>query len=322
MARDLPEVRRALTDAGVFDPLAPYHPEIAGTIPLGLDTPESDVDLLCEAADADLFVRDILPLARFPGFSVHRKPDADPPAVVCRFRVGDLPVEVFAQPIPVIAQRAHRHMEVEGRLLAAAGHDAAGAIRLLKARGVKTEPAFAEHFALPGDPYAALLEMWGWSDRDLAAAAEQGRRVRTECMFCRIVEGDERASLVYEDTCVLGFMNIRQANPGHVLVVPRRHVPTVFDLDGETASRIGTAVAVVAQGVRSAFGTTDCTVWQSNGAAAGQEISHLHVHMLPRRPGDRYMQVYPPDAPPPPPRPRGELDGLAHRIRTALQQRR
>lgn len=62
-----------------------------------------------------------------------------------------MPVEVFAQARPVRAQRARRHLVAERRLLEAAGEGGAEKIRRLKRRGVKTEPAFAEYFTLPGD---------------------------------------------------------------------------------------------------------------------------------------------------------------------------
>lgn len=90
-----------LTRAGVFDAMSAYAPVIAGTIPLGIDTPASDIDILCEAPDVDAFTRDALRFARYPRFSVHRKDDADPPAIVCRCLVEGMPGEAFAQPLPV-----------------------------------------------------------------------------------------------------------------------------------------------------------------------------------------------------------------------------
>jgi diadenosine tetraphosphate (Ap4A) HIT family hydrolase len=302
-----------LRRAGVLEVLAAYTPVIAGTVPLGIDTEGSDLDVLCEANNAEAFVRDALAFAALPGFALHRKGDADPPAVVCRFSVEGMPVEVFAQARPVRAQRAHRHLVAERRLLEAAGEGAAEEIRRLKRRGVKTEPAFAEYFALPGDPCETLLAVAEWSDAELSTAVGRGRRLRRKCPFCAIV-GGAQASLVYEDAWTQAFMNRRQANPGHVLVIPRRHIPAVYDLDADTAAALGRATARVAQAVRGGLGVTDLNVWQSNGEAAGQEIGHVHVHLLPRRTGDGWFRVYPPGEAPPP-CPRQELDALARRIR-------
>ncbi len=320
MVERLRQARAALIRAGVFDVLDVYTPTIAGTIPLGIDIPGSDVDVLCTAPDADAFVRDALRFARQPRFSLYRADDTHPPAVVCRFTTEGLPVELFAQPIPVTAQRAYRHMVVEGRLLAMAGEGAGEAICALKRKGIKTEPAFAEHFALVGDAYEALLRMADWSDAALAAAVADGYRTRRRCPFCRVVDGGA-ASRISDDPWTLSFVNRRQANPGHVLVIPRRHIPNVFDLDPEAASALGRATTRAAQALRAALGVTDLSIWQSNGAAAGQVIGHLHVHVFPRRQGDGWFQVYPPGAPPEP-RPRVELDALANRIRPGAGVRR
>ena len=118
---------------------------------------------------------------------------------------------------------------------------------------------------------------------------------------------------MYEDPWTLAFMNRRQANPGHVLVIPRRHIPTVFELDAETAAALGRATPHVAQAVRRALGAADLNVWQSKGEAAGQEIGHLHLHVLPRQTGDGWFQVYPPRAAPNI-RSRAELDALGEII--------
>ncbi len=224
--------------------------------------------MLCEAGDADAFVRDALAFASLPRFSLHRREGIDPPAVVCRFVAEDMPVEVFAQACPVTIQRAYRHMVAERRLLQAAGEGAAEEIRRLKRLGIKTEPAFAECFALPGDPYETLMAVAEWSDGRLVAAVGRAERLRVACPFCAIVGGAE-ASVVYGDARTLAFMNRRQANPGHVLVVPRRHIPTVFDLDPATAAALGCATASVAARIRAALGVSDLNIWQSNGAVAG-----------------------------------------------------
>lgn len=112
-------------------------------------------------------------------------------------------------------------------------------------------------------------------------------------------------------------MNQRQANPGHVLVIPRRHLATVFGLDAATAAALGRATQRIAGAVRSAMESEDLNIWQSNGVAAGQEIFHLHVHVFPRKPQDGWFRVYP-EGKAPPILDRSELSGTAEQIRRAM----
>ena len=136
-----------------------------------------------------------------------------------------------------------------------------------------------------------------------------------ECVFCAIVAGREPASRVYEDAATLAFMNLRQANPGHVLVIPKAHVVTVDQLPLDLAAALGQAVVRVSRAIQCCFAPDGLSVWQSNGVAAGQEIFHVHVHLFPRRVGDGCLAVYPAL---PPVVARAELDHLAARLQAAL----
>lgn len=114
----------------------------------------------------------------------------------------------------------------------------------------------------------------------------------TECLFCAIVLGEADASRVYEDDLTLAFMNIRQGNRGHVLVIPKAHVETVDRLDLETAAALFQTVVKVSRAILAAFNPDGLNIWQSNGVGAGQEIPHVHIHLLPRSTGDRLLQFY------------------------------
>lgn len=163
------EAYRVLKRLGIFRDLAAYRPALTGTIPLGLDLPGSDLDVVCHAPDLEGFAARVRALyGGEKGFRIRRKPVAGEDSVVANFEAGGFPVEVFAQAKPVEQQRAYRHMLVEARLLALGGPEAAAGIRRLRASGLKTEPAFAAYFNLPGDPYLALLELAGLDDRELA----------------------------------------------------------------------------------------------------------------------------------------------------------
>jgi histidine triad (HIT) family protein len=134
------------------------------------------------------------------------------------------------------------------------------------------------------------------------------------CVFCRIVAGEEEASVAYEDEATMAFMDRGQLHPGHTLVVPKEHLRDIYGLDSGTAGALMLAVSRVAQGVRDAFQPDGINIWQSNGAP-WQEVFHLHVHVLPRWRDDGLMRFTPPQRSRPA---RAELDEQASRIRAAL----
>lgn len=113
------------------------------------------------------------------------------------------------------------------------------------------------------------------------------------CIFCRIAAGEAEASVVCEDAETIAFIDLRQFHAGHTLVIPKRHVEDIFALDETTAAAVAVTVVRVAKAVRAAFAPDGISIWQSNGEAAGQEVPHLHVHVLPRRTDDGMVRIYP-----------------------------
>lgn len=137
------------------------------------------------------------------------------------------------------------------------------------------------------------------------------------CVFCAIVEGRLRASVVAEDEATMAFLDLRQGNPGHTLVIPRQHVPDVRALDEQTGARLMATLARVTRAVDAAFPNEGLSIWHSIGPAAFQEVPHLHLHILPRRTGDGLLRVY---ATLPEDTDRATLDGYAERVRRQLRQ--
>ncbi|MFJ9894557.1 HIT family protein [Streptomyces sp. NPDC091280] len=135
-----------------------------------------------------------------------------------------------------------------------------------------------------------------------------------DCVFCGIVAGTEPARVVAETTGTLTFLPVRPVHPGHVLVVPRRHVADIWDLDEETAAAVGTAVLRAAHALRTAHRPEGLNIIQSSGAVATQSVFHLHVHLVPRYEGDRMPYLWPPKAEEDP----RLLDDSARRLRLAL----
>ena len=114
-----------------------------------------------------------------------------------------------------------------------------------------------------------------------------------ECVFCEIARGTQPASIVWEDALTLAFVDRRQFHAGHALVIPRRHVGDVRELDYATGAALMASLARITRAVGRAFPNQGLSVWHSIGAAADQEVSHLHIHVHPRKVGDGLLRVYP-----------------------------
>ena len=107
-----------------------------------------------------------------------------------------------------------------------------------------------------------------------------------DCVFCRILSGELPAYFVYEDDLVVGFLSREQPNPYKVLVIPREHVETIYDLTDELAGAIFRATAKIARGVRVVSKCEGMNLVQSNGKAGLQDVFHFHLHIVPRFFGD------------------------------------
>ena len=109
------------------------------------------------------------------------------------------------------------------------------------------------------------------------------------CIFCQIVAGKAPAYFVYEDELVVAFLSLEQPNPYKVLVIPRAHVETVYDLSEEQAAAVFKATVKIARGVRDVSGCEGLNLVQSNGEAGGQDVFHFHLHIVPRFRGDKIL---------------------------------
>jgi histidine triad (HIT) family protein len=105
-------------------------------------------------------------------------------------------------------------------------------------------------------------------------------------LFCRLVAGASSAHVVFADEHCVAFLDNAPAARGHTLVVPRRHVPDLWSADPETAAALGVACSVVARRIRERLAPDGLTMRQNTGAASGQNVFHLHVHLVPRWHGD------------------------------------
>ncbi len=139
----------------------------------------------------------------------------------------------------------------------------------------------------------------------------------TECIFCRIVSGELPSSTVYEDDHVLAFMDIQPVNPGHVLVIPKEHAADLKDLDphlGGYLFQVGQQVAAAIRGASVLSEGVNLLV--ADGEAAGQEVFHMHLHVIPRFANDGFGFHFSPhyhDQ-----TEREELDRIAEELRSNL----
>ena len=134
-----------------------------------------------------------------------------------------------------------------------------------------------------------------------------------DCVFCKIVAKQIPATVVHEDEHTLAFMDIGQVNPGHVLVAVKKHAENIFTLDEAQAAAVFRSAATVARAIRGAFEPEGLSVYQANGAAAGQTVLHLHIHLVPRYEGDGMALTWPVKNPP-----REKLAEYAEKIRAKL----
>jgi histidine triad (HIT) family protein len=101
------------------------------------------------------------------------------------------------------------------------------------------------------------------------------------CLFCRIASGEISAKKVHEDADVVAFEDINPQAPTHVLVVPRKHIPSLDDLTDADAQVVGTVLTRAAQIARNLHLESDgYRLVINNGEAAGQTVFHIHFHIL------------------------------------------
>lgn len=110
----------------------------------------------------------------------------------------------------------------------------------------------------------------------------------SSCIFCEIVRGDAPATRVYEDDELLAFLDIRPITQGHMLVIPKAHSTELADLDADAGARLfrlGHRLALALR--RSDLAADGANLVLNDGTAAFQTVGHVHLHVVPRRHGDK-----------------------------------
>ncbi|MGC9117297.1 MAG: HIT domain-containing protein [Conexivisphaera sp.] len=112
------------------------------------------------------------------------------------------------------------------------------------------------------------------------------------CAFCRILSGELKGYMVYRDQHTAAFLDAYPLAEGHTLVVPVRHVRRFEDLTDEEACALSRTLLRVSRAISRALGVSSLTIGVNDGPDAGQVVPHLHVHVVPRRPGDGASNIH------------------------------
>jgi histidine triad (HIT) family protein len=135
----------------------------------------------------------------------------------------------------------------------------------------------------------------------------------SDCIFCRLAAGELPTVTVLETPGVLAFLDIAPVHPGHTLVIPRKHHQNLLDLPEELWLEMGRACRRVAQALQQALKAQGFNIGMNNFPAAGQEVFHAHLHVIPRYFGDglhlfpqKFYQA-------------GEMEEVGQRLRQVLR---
>ena len=138
------------------------------------------------------------------------------------------------------------------------------------------------------------------------------------CVFCRIIAGTSPASIVFRDAKTMAFMDIQPVTEGHTLLIPIGHTPNIVDVDVATTEHLYRVARRITGALYEALNCDGVNWFVADKEAAGQEVFHMHLHLIPRYVGDGFGFRYPPDYSVLPAR--QALDRTAHGLSGALER--
>jgi histidine triad (HIT) family protein len=106
-----------------------------------------------------------------------------------------------------------------------------------------------------------------------------------DCIFCKINSGEIPSYTIYEDDNVRAFLDITQGTKGHTLVIPKKHVKNVYELDEQTAQDVFKVVPKIAKALKTAFNPIGLNIINNNDQPL-QSVFHFHIHLIPRYEND------------------------------------
>ena len=109
---------------------------------------------------------------------------------------------------------------------------------------------------------------------------------KDDCIFCKIANGEIPSRTLYEDGDFRVILDLGPATEGHALLLPKEHADNLYELPEEIASRVFVVAKKIARNMKEKLGCDGLNLVQNNGEAAGQTVSHFHLHIIPRYAGD------------------------------------
>lgn len=134
----------------------------------------------------------------------------------------------------------------------------------------------------------------------------------SDCLFCKIANKELPSALLYEDASLISFLDIRPTNPGHALIVPKRHSRNIFDMPDEDVTSVFAAAKKIAAAVKKGVEAEGINITMNNEPAAGQVIFHSHIHVIPRFSSDGFRHW------PGKPYEEGQMEEIRKRVKKAI----
>lgn len=102
------------------------------------------------------------------------------------------------------------------------------------------------------------------------------------CIFCKIIKGELPSAKVFENEHVYAFLDLSQVTKGHTLIIPKTHTKNIYETPSNVASELFASVPVITNAIKKTYNAIGMNLLNNNEEAAGQEVFHLHIHLLPR----------------------------------------
>lgn len=103
-----------------------------------------------------------------------------------------------------------------------------------------------------------------------------------DCLFCKIIKKEIPSEKVYEDEYSYAFLDIKPINPGHTLLVPKKHFANLYEMPDEVLANLAPTIKKLAIAIKKAVGADGINIGMNNDSAAGQLVFHAHIHIMPR----------------------------------------